>query len=143
MRYRRSIVRPEVSDPHYSRRALPALILSADALGAALVGAALELAGFRAAFPREGESAAEAVRRLKPKVVLLDAQDVELREAGVIGPALMTGAKLVFFGPPEAIRDLRVLASAAHATLVALPDDLERLTRLMASPSDAPRRSKQ
>lgn len=131
-----------MTDSTYSRRAVSALILSADVLGAALVGATLELAGFRATFARDGETAAEAVRRLRPKVVLLDAQDAELREAGVIGPALMASAKLVFFGPPEAIRELRVLASAAHAALVALPDDLDKLAGSLAPPPDVQRRSR-
>lgn len=116
----------------YSRRAASALILSDDALGAALLGAAIELVGFRAMFARDGEPAGEAVRRVKPRLVLLDAQDAQLREPGVLGPAMMTGAALAFFGRADALRDLTILASQTHALRVALPEDVARLGALLA-----------
>lgn len=120
-----------MSPQAYSRRAAAALILSTDTLGAALLGAALELLGYRAVFPLEGETGADALRRLKPGVVLVDGGDEFLSDTAVLGPALMTGARLVFFGTAERVRDLRVLAARYEATLLALPDDVDDLARVL------------
>lgn len=115
----------------YSRRAAAALILSSDTLGAALLGAALELLGYRAVFPHEGETGGDALRRLKPGLVLVDGGDEFLTDTAVLGPALMTGARLVFFGSAARLRDLRVLAARYEATLLALPDDVDDLARVL------------
>ena len=130
-----------MNDLPYSRRAKSALILSTDSLGAALLGATLELLGFRAAFARKGETPADAVRRLKPKVVLLDAKDTELRDAPVLGPALMTGARVLFFGTAERVRQVEAVAEKAGAALLVLPEDLPRLPFMLAAPPDAERRT--
>ena len=132
---------PKVNDAPYSRRAKSALILSTDSLGAALLAAALELVGFRAAFARAEETAADAFRRLKPRAVLLDAKDLELRDSHVLGPAMMTGARVLFFGTAESVRQVQALAAKANAVLLVLPEDLPRLPFLLATLPDAGRRS--
>lgn len=119
---------------NYSRRSGAALILSSDLLGAALLGAAIELLGYRAVFPRDDEGGADALRRLKPRVVLVDGGDQFLNDSTVLGPALMTRAQLVFFGSPERIRDLRVLAAKYDASLLALPDNVDKLAEVLSRP---------
>jgi hypothetical protein len=128
-----------VTPSNYSRRARAALILSSDTLGAALLGAALELLGYRAVFPRDDEGGADALRRLKPRVVLVDGGDEFLNDSTVLGPALMTRAQLVFFGKPARVRDLRVLAAKYGASLLALPDDVDRLADVLSRPPQTER----
>lgn len=120
-----------MNPPNYSRRAPAALILSSDALGAALLGAALELLGYRASFPRADERGSDALRRIRPRVVLVDAGEDFLSDGGVLGPALMTGAQLVLFGTPERVRDIRVLAAKYNATPIALPEDVGKLADIL------------
>ena len=49
-----------------------ALVLSDDPLAAALVAAAIEHYGVRPVFAAAGESPRDALRRLRPRVVLVD-----------------------------------------------------------------------
>lgn len=81
------------------------------------------------------------MRRVAPRTVLLDAREPALRDAAVLGPALMRGATCALFGTAEATRDLRVFAAQARVTLVVIPDDLDRLGELMSRPVDAERRT--
>lgn len=115
----------------YSRRAKSALIVSADSLGAALVGAATELAGFRVAYLLENEPILDGLRRTKPLVVLVDATHTIASDAAALGPALMTGASLVFYGRAERLRDTRASAAAAHAAAISLPEEIERLPEIL------------
>lgn len=122
-----------VNGPSYSRRARIALVLSSDSLGAALVGAATELAGFRVAYSTEGESIPDCIRRVKPLVVLVDADDAIANDAASLGPALMTGASVVFYGRAERVRDVRAVASAAHASVIIFPDEITRLPGILTA----------
>lgn len=122
----------------YSRRAQPALILSPDPLGAALLGAAVELRGCRAEYTTDGESVPDAIRRLKPVAVLVEATHPIVSEPASLGPALMTGASVVFFGSAARLRDVRALAAASKAAMVALPEELDRLAELLASAAVSP-----
>jgi hypothetical protein len=117
----------------YSRRAKTALIVSTDALGAALLGAATELAGFRVAYLGETENAADGIRRVKPLTVLVDATHPIATDAASLGPALMTGAAVVFYGQADRLRDVRVVAATAHASVIALPEELDRLPGILTS----------
>jgi hypothetical protein len=117
----------------YSRRAQTALIISSDPLGAALIGAAVELAGFRVSYSHDGESSPDAIRRVKPAVVLADASHALTASPASLGPALMTGAALVFYGPATRLRDLGVLAGSTQASLIVLPDDIDRLPALLTA----------
>ena len=127
------VVCRDVTGPQYSRRAKTALILSLDPLGAALVGAATELAGFRVSYPSAGDSVPDAIRREKPLVVLVDAEDSIASDAASLGPALMTGASVVFYGRAERIRDIRAVASAAQASILIFPDEITRLPAMLTA----------
>lgn len=116
-----------MNGPQYSRRAATALVVSADPLGAALVGAATELAGFRVAYLGADESPSDGIRRAKPAVVLVDAAHPIAADAASLGPALMTGAAIVFYGRADRLRDVRAVTTAAQATTLVLPDEIGRL----------------
>jgi hypothetical protein len=117
----------------YSRRAKTALILSPDSLGAALLGAATELSGFRVAYLADPEGPADGIRRVKPIVVLVDATDAIASDPAALGPALMTGAAVVFYGTASRLRDIRLVVAAAHAETITLPDELDRLPGILTA----------
>jgi hypothetical protein len=116
-----------VNQPRYSRRAAAALILSPDPLAGALLGAAVEVAGFRAEFARSDESLRASLTRVRPSHVLIDCDDPNSRDESALGPALMTGVRLFFFGSAPKTNDLIAIASRYQARLVVLPDDVDRL----------------
>ena len=122
-------VRADVSQ--YSRRAVAALILSPDPLGGALLGAAVELAGFRLDFAQNGESAGDAVRRVKPRLVMLDCRDERLGDERLLGPAMMMGAWVYLFGTRDGLRNLEVVASRHGAEMLVLPDHSDLLPELL------------
>jgi hypothetical protein len=103
------------------------LILSPDPLAGALIGAAVEVAGFRAEFARPDESLRASLARVNPSHVLIDCDDPNSRDESALGPALMTGARLFFFGNARKTADLGAVASRYQARLVVLPDDVDRL----------------
>jgi hypothetical protein len=128
-----------VNKPRYSRRAAAALILSPDALGGALVGAATELAGFRAEFARRNEPLRAALSRLKASHVLIDCDDPTSQDESALGPALMTGARLFFFGTASKTEALRAVAARYHVRAIVLPGDIDRLQEILARrPSPVP-----
>jgi hypothetical protein len=73
------------------------LILSTDALAAALLGAAVELAGHQPHFPETEEAARVALRRVRPRLVVVDCDHADACTEAFVGPALMTGARLLLF----------------------------------------------
>jgi CheY-like chemotaxis protein len=76
------------------------LVVSRDALAAALLGALVELEGYAPHFVRDGEPARDALRRVRPVAVLVDCDFPEGCGAAVLGPAKMIGAGVVLFGRP-------------------------------------------
>jgi hypothetical protein len=120
-----------VNKPSYSRRAAAALILSPDPLAGALLGAAVEVAGFRAEFAPLDESLRASLARVKPSHVLIDCDDPNSRDETALGPALMTGARLFFFGDARKTTDLGAVASRYQVRLVVLPDDIDRLQDIL------------
>ena len=70
------------------------LLFSADPLASALLGAAVELAGHAPHFPQAGEPARAALRRLRPRAVLIDCDHEEACSDAFIGPALMMGVRV-------------------------------------------------
>lgn len=111
-----------------------ALIVSPDALGAALLGAAIEVAGLTVGFPAENESPRDAVRRMRPSYVLIDCDDPNAADESLIGPALMTGARLLLFGPDRRMRMRKHLAIRFHMGVIVLPDDAARLASILGLP---------
>ena len=103
------------------------LVLSNDALAAALLGALLEIEGCRVAFMAARESPRDALRRLRPCVVFIDVGYAEACCAAVIGPARMMRAGVVLFGGRRAAERLRERAQEHDAQLLLMPPVLGEL----------------
>ena len=116
-----------------------ALILSPDALGAALLGAAVEVSGVTVGFPGENETPRDALRRMRPSYVLIDCDDPTASDESLIGPALMTGARIFLFGADGRMRLRKHLAIRFHMGVIVLPNDTERIASILGTPTaDAP-----
>jgi hypothetical protein len=107
------------------------LILSADPLAAALLGAAVELAGHAPHFPTPDEGARTALRRLRPRAVLIDCGHEEACSEAFIGPALMTGARVQLFASQHTPSDARDVARRLGLTIAELPMEHDSLATLL------------
>lgn len=114
------------------RRANAVAIVSPDPLLSALVGAAVELIGYRAEFPRWDETATEALRRLRPAYLLIDAEDAATADETLLGRGLMTGARIFLFGAEERIRELRDVAHHYHLDVIVFPRDVTVLAEILS-----------
>ena len=103
------------------------LICSADALAAALLGAAVELAGHDPRFPQRDEPARAALRRIRPAVTFVDADDVESCSEEFVGPALMTGSRVIVFRSQHSERDVSAFVARMQLPVLELPGDAGRL----------------
>lgn len=114
------------------------MIISPDAMGAALVAAATEIAGLKVAFPMAGEGSRDALRRLRPSHVLVDCDDTNASDESLIGPAMMMGARVFLFGSDRRIRMRRHLAVRFHTGLIVLPADVDRLAATLLPTATTP-----
>ena len=105
------------------------LILSADALAAALLGAAVELAGHQPHFPEPHERARDALRRVRPRLVVVDCDHEDACADAFVGPALMTGAQLLLFDSHRRADRSVTAARRLGLDVVHLPEDHEVLVR--------------
>ena len=121
------------------RRAHAVAIVSSDPLLAALVGAAVELIGYRAAFPRANESGAEALTRMRPAFVLIECDDAWLDDEPLLGRALMTGARLFLFGRERDVERHSAMMARYGMASIELPNDFHSLQDILSrrvSPRD-------
>jgi len=109
------------------------LILSADPLAAALLGAAVELTGFTPRFAVANESPRSALLRIRPALVLIDRDDQEACTDAFIGPALMAAARVVIFHSP---RSTGRPGSWPAVRTVVLPLDVDELARVLSEELD-------
>jgi hypothetical protein len=107
------------------------LILSSDPLAAALLGAAVELAGHAPRFSTEGELPRAALLRLRPRLVLVDCDHDDACSDAFLGPAIMTGAKVLIFRSRRSSRDVADLAARMQVMLVDLPLQGDQLTTVL------------
>jgi hypothetical protein len=117
------------SDDDVSHHAV--LILSSDALAAALLGAAVELAGHMPHFARQGEPARSALLRVRPKLILIDCDHEESCTDEFVGPALMTGGRVLLFRSRRTERDMREFATRLSLRIMDMPLEHETLTTLL------------
>lgn len=113
------------------------LIFSADPLAAALLGAAVELAGHVPHFPHPAEGARGALLRLHPRVALIDCDHDEACSESFIGPALMTGAKVQLFRSLRTKRDGTAFAQRLGLSIARLPMDHETFSALLNDLTEA------
>ena len=107
------------------------LIVSADTLGAALLGGAVELAGLEPLFQYPDEPPRAALRRTRPSVVLVDCGSPDACDESFIGPALMTGSRVIL------LRSTRTTMPDTIARLalptIELPGDAVRLADVLGA----------
>lgn len=114
------------------------LIISSDPLAAALLGAAVELTGHAPSFMQAEEPARNALRRVRPRLVLIDCDHEESCSDEFVGPALMMQARVLLFRSPRTTRDVRDFAQRLSLTVLELPFDHDEFMVIMnSSMSDA------
>jgi hypothetical protein len=116
------------------------LILAEDPLAAALIGAAVELIGFEPAFATDGEPLRGALMRVRPRLVLVDCDHQSACGPSFIGPALMTGARVVLLGSRHSRNEPRTLAGSFGVRTMTLPADLDVIAGLLTAELEAPGR---
>lgn len=108
------------------------LIFSSDPLSAALLAAAVELAGHAPHFARDGESPREALRRVRAQLVFIDCDHEETCTDEFIGPALMMDARVALFRSRRTRRDVAEFAERLKLRVVNMPAEHGALTQVMA-----------
>lgn len=116
-------------DDDVSRHAV--LVLSSDPLAAALLGAAIELAGHAPRFPLSEEAARTALLRIRPRLVVIDCDHEDGCSDAFIGPALMTGSRVLLFQSRRTQRDVSELAGRLGLSVMDMPMEHESLSRLL------------
>lgn len=95
-----------------------ALVLARDVVGAALLGALVEMAGHAPLFPLDGEGVEWAVGRLRPTVVVLDAHHGAARSTAFWTAAATAGSRVILFSPGPAWDGAAALAATRGATWI-------------------------
>ncbi len=112
------------------------LVFSSDPLAAALLGAAIELAGHVPFFVQADETARDALLRVRPRLAVIDCDHVEACSDAFIGPALMTGSRVLLFRSRRTQRDVRELASRLGLPVVDMPSKHETQTERLRELTD-------
>ena len=99
------------------------LILSADPVAAALLGALIETMGYSVRFAQTSEVAEASIRRVRPKVCLLDCDVPSACNDEVLGRAAMRGISIVIFGTRQAINRARALMTEHDIEMLLVPPD--------------------
>lgn len=109
----------------------PVLIFSSDPLAAALLAAAVELAGHSPHFAQKGESARDALRRVRPRLLLIDCDHEESCSDELIGPALMMQAVALIFSSQRSQRDMRLFADRLGVRMIQMPMQYDELSAIL------------
>jgi DNA-binding NtrC family response regulator len=103
------------------------LILSDDAVAAALLGALIETLGYSVRFARPPENAEQTIRRVRPKVCMVDCEDPSKCTDELFGRAMMRGISVVIFGTAAALEKVRALATQHDIDMLLVPPDAARV----------------
>lgn len=118
--------------PHPSRAGHKVLVVSSDAMLAALVGSLVELARLEPAFPRPGESADVALRRIRPVLlVLLDVGSEMTRSDLFLTRVSRAGVPVAVFGPRRAISEHAAWFAGRGLRAYALPEQVDAVLELL------------
>lgn len=109
----------------------PVLVLSSDTLAAALLGAAIELAGHAPRFPHPDEAARAALLRVRPRLVVIDCDHEDGCSDAFIGPALMTGSRVLLFKSRRTRRDVTELTGRLGLRVMDMPMEHESLAKVL------------
>ena len=108
-----------------------ALLLCEDSLAAALLGGLLETIGWQPLFAEPNEPPREALRRLRPTVVLADCGYDAAWAGTFLGPARMLGVPVVVLGAMQSTDEARQLAARHRVPSVLLPIEADALERCL------------
>ena len=103
------------------------LILSDDAVAAALLGALIETLGYSVKVARPPEDADESIRRVRPKVCMVDCDDPSKCTDELFRRAMMRGISVVIFGTAAALDRVRALATEHDIDMLLVPPDAEHV----------------
>src|SRR5690242_3628317 len=103
------------------------LILSADVVAAALLGALIETLGYPVRFAHPPEGADGSIRRVRPEVCLIDCDDPASCNRETLGRAAMRQISVVIFGTRDALERVHELATAHEIQLLRMPPDAGEL----------------
>ena len=121
-------------DDEVSRQAV--LIISSDPLAAALLGAAVELAGHMPHFTRVDERVRAALLRVRPRLVLIDCDHEEACTDAFAGPAIMTGAHVLLFRSNRSTADRSAFSERLGLRIVDMPKEHDAITTLLRETLD-------
>jgi DNA-binding NtrC family response regulator len=105
----------------------PVLILSLDAVAAALLGGLVETLGYDVHFARPPESADASLRRVRPRICLVDCTDPVSSQGDFLGRATMRRVSVIIFGTREALDRVRAVALTHNIGTLLMPPELNAL----------------
>jgi DNA-binding NtrC family response regulator len=117
--------RPEAEDGSPGKHVV--LILSSDAVAAALLGALVETLGYLVRFFHPPEDPDAAMKRERPAVAMIDCDDPTVMKDDVFGHARMRGISVIMFGSADALRRVRELALEHALDTLIMPASLDAL----------------
>lgn len=97
------------------------LVIAREPLIQTLMCSLVDLSGHRAAQPRSDESAAAAVARVRPHLVLLDCEHNDACEDDAYRAAASVGASVLLFTPSRSRAEVAELAAERGLQSIALP----------------------
>lgn len=103
------------------------LILSSDAVAAALLGGLVETLGYLVRFYRPPESPHDAMKRTRPSIALIDCEDPTLMQEDLLGRGRMRGVSMIIFGTSEALQHVRALVAEHELDTLLMPSTLDIL----------------
>ncbi len=108
------------------------LILARDPVIAALIGMLLEMDGYDPVFPAPGETAEQALGRLRaPLIVCADCDIPDVQSDLFFARVRRSGARFVLFGAPGSEQTVKDLAAQRSARYFMLPTDRATLARVL------------
>ncbi len=120
-----AVRRPRAADGSPGQHVV--LILSTDAVAAALLGALVETLGYLIRFYHPPEDPDAALKRERPSVVMIDCDDPTVMKDEVFGHARMRGISVIMFGSVDALRRVRQLALEHALDTLIMPASLDSL----------------
>jgi hypothetical protein len=107
------------------------LVLSPDELLTALLSALVETQGYRPLFAHRDEPPRAALGRLRPRIVLLDAELPDACEPAFLGPAQMLGTSVLLFARKEFANEIAATAAKHHLASFTIPVHADELAALL------------
>ena len=107
------------------------LILSSDAVAAALLGALVETLGYLVRFYHPPDHPDDALRRERPTVALVDCEDPTVMNDELLGRARMRGVSVIIFATAHALSRMQRLASEHEIETLLMPTTLDRLDEML------------